>query len=105
MVSSPGSPRRRPGLKCRTGCITIRCFLAIRSACRSHCRTVTVEYTDGTPNTLPQEAHDVVTFLSWAANPETVERKQIGVRVILFLVFMTGLTYAVKRKVWSDVHH
>jgi ubiquinol-cytochrome c reductase cytochrome c1 subunit len=65
----------------------------------------TVEYTDGTPNTLPQEAHDVVTFLSWAANPETVERKQVGVRVILFLVFMTGLTYAVKRKVWSDVHH
>ena len=34
-----------------------------------------------------------------------VERKQIGVRVILFLVFMTGLTYAVKRKVWSDVEH
>jgi ubiquinol-cytochrome c reductase cytochrome c1 subunit len=64
----------------------------------------TVEYTDGTPTNLNQEAHDVVTFLSWAANPETVERKQIGVRVILFLVFMTGLTYAVKRKVWSDVH-
>jgi ubiquinol-cytochrome c reductase cytochrome c1 subunit len=42
--------------------------------------------------------------LSWAANPETVERKQMGVRAILFLVFMTGLTYAVKRKVWSDVH-
>jgi ubiquinol-cytochrome c reductase cytochrome c1 subunit len=65
----------------------------------------TVEYTDGTPNTLNQEARDVVTFLSWTANPELVERKQIGVRVILFLVFMTGLTYAVKRKVWSDVHH
>ena len=65
----------------------------------------TVDYTDGTPITLDQEAHDVVTFLSWAANPETVERKQIGVRVILFLVFMTGLTYAVKRKVWSDVNH
>lgn len=65
----------------------------------------TVEYTDGTGTSLDQEAHDVVTFLSWAANPETVERKQIGVRVILFLVFMTGLTYAVKRKVWSDVHH
>lgn len=64
----------------------------------------TVEYTDGTADALGQEAHDVVTFLSWASNPETVERKQIGVRVILFLVFMTGLTYAVKRKVWSDVH-
>jgi ubiquinol-cytochrome c reductase cytochrome c1 subunit len=65
----------------------------------------TVEYTDGTGNGLNQEAHDVVTFLSWAANPETVERKQIGVRVILFLMFMAGITYAVKRKVWADVHH
>jgi ubiquinol-cytochrome c reductase cytochrome c1 subunit len=64
----------------------------------------TVEYTDGTKNSLDQEAHDVVTFLSWAANPEMVERKQIGVRVILFLVFMAGISYAVKRKVWSDVH-
>jgi cytochrome c1 len=64
-----------------------------------------VEYTDGTPTNLNHEAHDVVTFLAWAANPETVERKQIGVKVVLFLVFMTGITYAVKRKVWSDVHH
>jgi ubiquinol-cytochrome c reductase cytochrome c1 subunit len=65
----------------------------------------TVEYTDGTKSTLDQEAHDVVTFLAWAANPEMVERKQIGVRIVLFLVFMTGLTYAVKRKVWSNVEH
>jgi len=64
----------------------------------------TVEYADGTPNSLDQEARDVVTFLSWAANPEMVERKQIGVRVVLFLIFMTGITYAVKRRLWSDVH-
>jgi ubiquinol-cytochrome c reductase cytochrome c1 subunit len=68
-------------------------------------RDGTVDYTDGTPNTLDQEAHDVVTFLAWAANPEEVERKQMGVRIVLFLIFMTGLTYAVKRKVWSDVEH
>lgn len=64
----------------------------------------TVEYADGTSTSLDQEARDVVTFLSWAANPELVERKQIGVKVILFLVFMTGITYAVKRRLWSDVH-
>jgi ubiquinol-cytochrome c reductase cytochrome c1 subunit len=64
-----------------------------------------VDYADKTPNTLPQEAHDVVTFLSWAANPELVERKQIGVRVILFLVFMTGITYAVKRRLWANIEH
>jgi ubiquinol-cytochrome c reductase cytochrome c1 subunit len=65
----------------------------------------TVEYADGTSNGLGQEATDVVTFLSWAANPDLVERKQMGVRVVLFLVFMTGLTYSVKRKIWSDVDH
>lgn len=63
-----------------------------------------VTFADGTPNTIPQMSHDVVTFLAWAANPELVQRKQIGWRVVLFLVVMTGLTYAVKRKVWSDVH-
>lgn len=64
----------------------------------------TVTYANGPPDTLGQEAHDVITFLSWASNPELVERKQVGVRVVLFLVFMTGLTYAVKRRVWSSVH-
>ncbi len=64
-----------------------------------------VTFADGTPNTIPQMAHDVATFLAWAANPELVQRKQIGWRVILFLVVMTGLSYAVKRKVWSDVDH
>ncbi|HEX3405277.1 MAG TPA: cytochrome c1 [Acetobacteraceae bacterium] len=63
-----------------------------------------VTYADGTHATIEQEAHDVVTFLAWAANPEMVQRKQIGWRVVLYLLIMTGLTYAVKRKVWSDVH-
>ncbi|MDR3538353.1 MAG: cytochrome c1 [Acetobacteraceae bacterium] len=63
-----------------------------------------VTYIDGTPTNIGQMAHDVVTFLDWAANPELVERKQMGVRVVLFLVLMTGLTYAVKRKLWSKVH-
>jgi ubiquinol-cytochrome c reductase cytochrome c1 subunit len=63
-----------------------------------------VSYADGTKATVAQEAHDVVTFLAWAANPEMVTRKQIGVRIALFLALMTGLTYAVKRKVWSEVH-
>lgn len=63
-----------------------------------------VTYADGTSATIEQEAHDVVTFLAWAANPEMVQRKQMGIRWVLFFVIMTGLTYAVKRKVWADVH-
>jgi len=63
-----------------------------------------VTYADGTKATLDQEAHDVTTFLDYASNPEMEDRKQMGVKVVLFLALMTGLTYAVKRKVWADVH-
>ena len=63
-----------------------------------------MEFADGTKATVPQMAHDVVNFLEWAANPEMAQRKQIGVRVVLFLLLMMGLTYALKRKVWAGVH-
>jgi ubiquinol-cytochrome c reductase cytochrome c1 subunit len=63
-----------------------------------------VTYIDGTPTTVDQMARDVVTFLYWTANPETAERKAMGVRVILFLILLTGVTYAVKRKIWASVH-
>jgi ubiquinol-cytochrome c reductase cytochrome c1 subunit len=63
-----------------------------------------VTYTDGTPTTIDQMARDVVTFLYWTSNPESVERKQMGVRVILFLILLTGVTYAVKRQIWADAH-
>jgi ubiquinol-cytochrome c reductase cytochrome c1 subunit len=63
-----------------------------------------VDYDDGTKNTLQQEARDVATFLTWAANPEMVERKQMGVRIVLFMLFMAFVTYGVKRKLWADAH-
>jgi ubiquinol-cytochrome c reductase cytochrome c1 subunit len=49
-------------------------------------------------------ARDVSTFLAWAAEPELEQRRRMGIRIILFLVVLGGLTYAVKRKVWADVH-
>ena len=63
-----------------------------------------VDYADGTKATLAQEAHDVVTFLSWAAEPELEGRKRLGIKVLLFLIVLTGLLYAVKKKVWAKVH-
>jgi len=63
-----------------------------------------VEYEDGTEATTEQLAKDISTFLAWAAEPELEERKRLGIKVILFLVVLTGLLYAVKRKVWSDLH-
>jgi len=63
-----------------------------------------VEYADKTKATVAQMASDVTTFLAWAAEPELEARKRMGVKVLLFLVVLTGLLYAVKRKVWADVH-
>ena len=63
-----------------------------------------LQYADGTQATLAQEAHDVATFLAWAAEPEMEVRKQTGVKTILFLLVLTVLLYAVKRKVWAAVH-
>ena len=63
-----------------------------------------VEYHDGTKATVDQMVSDVSQFLTWAAEPELEERKSMGVKMILFLTILGGLAYAVKRKVWADVH-
>ena len=47
---------------------------------------------------------DVTTFLAWAAAPELEERKRMGVKVVLFLIVLTGLFYAIKRRVWAELH-
>jgi ubiquinol-cytochrome c reductase cytochrome c1 subunit len=64
----------------------------------------TVKFQDGTKATLPQEAHDVVTFLTWAAEPYLEERKETGAKSIIFLLAMTGVLYGAKRKVWKNLH-
>jgi cytochrome c1 len=63
-----------------------------------------VTYGDGTKATAQQEAHDIVTFLTWASEPKMEERKKTGAKVIIFLLVMTGVLYAAKRKIWADVH-
>ena len=67
--------------------------------------TIAAEYTDGTEPTVHQMAWDVTNFLAWAAEPQMMERKQMGLKVVLFLLVFTALMYAVKRKIWANVHH
>jgi cytochrome c1 len=63
-----------------------------------------VEYADGTEATLGQQARDITAFLVWAAEPMHEERRRMGIKVILFLIVLSGLLYALKRQIWSDVH-
>lgn len=64
-----------------------------------------VTFLDEAPNTAVAMAHDVTTFLTWAAEPRMEQRKQTGLKVILFLLVLAGLMYMVKRKVWANVPH
>lgn len=63
-----------------------------------------VSYEDGAPETVSQYAKDVSHFMSWASEPHMEERKRTGIKVFLFLFVFTGIMYAVKRKIWSDIH-
>lgn len=62
-----------------------------------------VEYDDGTPATTSQMAKDVTTFLSWAAEPEHDERKKMGLKAVIILGSLFGLSLWLKRFKWVSV--
>lgn len=62
-----------------------------------------VEYEDGTPATTSQMAKDVVSFLSWTAEPELDERKKMGMQAVIILSTMTAISLYVKRFKWTVV--
>lgn len=57
------------------------------------------------PLTADQYARDVSAFLMWTADPHLVQRKEIGFRVLLFLILFAGLMWFVKQRLWAPVHH
>lgn len=63
-----------------------------------------VTYADGTDTSVEQLSQDVSAFLTWTAEPHLESRKRMGVKVILFLIVLTGMLYAVKRKIWAGLH-
>lgn len=63
-----------------------------------------VTYSDGTKATVDQMAHDVTTFLAWAAEPKMEERKRMGLGVMMFLFLLTGLLYLAYHKLWHGKH-
>ena len=53
--------------------------------------------------TIEQQAKDVAAFLTWAAEPKMVERKQAGLRNILMLVVLAVLLYYTNKKLWAPI--
>ena len=47
---------------------------------------------------------DTVNFLDYVSEPTQVERRQLGVWVVLFLLVFSWFAWLVKREYWKDVH-
>jgi ubiquinol-cytochrome c reductase cytochrome c1 subunit len=63
-----------------------------------------VTYEDGTKASVDQMSRDVVNFLEWAAEPEMESRKEMGLKVLLFLAAFSAFAYIAKRNIWRKVH-
>ena len=49
-------------------------------------------------------ARDITNFLQYAAEPAALQRKVVGVWVLLFLGLFTLLAWLLKQEYWKDVH-
>lgn len=47
---------------------------------------------------------DLVNFLEYIGEPSKRERKSMGIYVLLFILFFTGVAYMLKKEYWKDIH-
>lgn len=60
-----------------------------------------IEYEDGTPGTISQQAKDVTEFLNWCAEPEADERKKQAGQYITVIAFAALMSGYYKRLKWA----
>lgn len=60
-----------------------------------------VTYEDGTPATVNQMAQDVAAFLTWAAEPKLMARKQMGLVAVVMLGLLSVLLYLSNKRLWA----
>lgn len=52
---------------------------------------------------LQQKAHDVASFLNWAADPHAQERRKLGLYVIGYLIVFTTMLFFLKQRIWATL--
>jgi ubiquinol-cytochrome c reductase cytochrome c1 subunit len=57
-----------------------------------------------TPAQYDEFVRDTVNFLTYVGEPTQVQRHNLGVWVVLFLLVFTWLAYLMKKEYWKDVH-
>jgi ubiquinol-cytochrome c reductase cytochrome c1 subunit len=61
------------------------------------------------PGTMKSQEYDdniadLVAFMSWMAEPTQLQRKRIGVIVLLFLAIFTLIAWRLNKAYWKDIH-
>jgi ubiquinol-cytochrome c reductase cytochrome c1 subunit len=56
------------------------------------------------PHEYDRAVRDLVNFLDYMGEPAKHDRRELGVKVIMFLVFFLVIAYLMKRDYWKDVH-
>ena len=63
-----------------------------------------VDYPENGPDpTVEQMSRDVTAFIEWTSEPIKVERKNLGMYVLVYLLIFTILSYLLMRAFWRDV--
>ena len=57
-----------------------------------------------TPEEFDGFVRDTVNFLDYAGDPSQVQRRSIGIWVLLFLMVFTVFAWMLKKEYWKDVH-
>jgi ubiquinol-cytochrome c reductase cytochrome c1 subunit len=57
-----------------------------------------------TPTEFDRAVRDLVNYLDYMGEPAKHERRELGTKVILFLLMFLVLAYLLKREFWKDVH-
>jgi ubiquinol-cytochrome c reductase cytochrome c1 subunit len=56
------------------------------------------------PEEFDDFVRDTVNFLDYAGDPSQVQRRSMGVWVVLFLLVFTAFAWMLKKEYWKDVH-
>lgn len=76
---------------------------------QGHTRKIFEGFETVTPGAMSEQEFetmlvDLVAFLSYISEPVQLERKSLGVKVILFLVVFFLFAFLLKKEIWKDVH-
>jgi len=57
-----------------------------------------------TPEQFDDFVVDTVNFLDYVGDPTQVQRRSLGLWVVLFMLALTGIAWMLKKEYWKDVH-